>query len=325
MTRRFWTLLVAIPVLSAACSAGSVPNAGPLPANATDAGGYPLEFVVSDADQDRAAGITRYVRFRHGVREAYGVLEGHNVRELDGTLFDHKMTRRTYPLTDVELLAPIAPRDVPNAFGIAINFRVPNRPEEHHPRFFAKLSSTISGPDDGIELPAEATNLNYEGEISMIIGRGGRNIPVERAMDHVFGVTIINDWSENTWYGERQSFAEPTRLISKGHDSWQSLGPTLVRGIDFSDLEVKVRLNGDLVTQGRVTDYAYGPAQAIAYISQYITLQPGDIIALGTFYPPVEGARRVMQLGDVTEVEIENIGILRNTIVPAVTEYRIID
>ena len=140
-------------------------------------------------------------------------------------------------------------------------------------------------------------------------------IAEEDALDYVFGVTVGDDFSENTWYGERQGVDEPTRLLSKGTDSWAPIGPAIVTGIDYTDLAVEVRLNGEVVQQGRTSDLVNGVANLISYISRYMTLMPGDVIFTGTVARLPEG-RRVMEPGDVIEVEIEQLGLLRNRIVP---------
>ena len=138
-------------------------------------------------------------------------------------------------------------------------------------------------------------------------------------MGYVFGVTVGNDFSENTWYGERQGVEGPTRMISKGTDSWAPIGPAIVTDIDFTDLAVQVRLNGEVVQRGRTSELANKVPALISYISRYVTLEPGDLIFTGTV-GRVEGARRRMQPGDVIEVEIEQLGLLRNHIVPMETE-----
>ena len=270
--------------------------------------------VTTAAAQD---GATHYVRFEHNGAASYGLLDGEMVRELHGDdLFGAlPPTGRTFPLSEVRLLVPIDPAQVQKVLGIAINTRRPSRMDPvPHPRYFAKMPTSLRGPEDPVELPEEAGNLNYEGELVLIIGKQGRHIPEAEALDYVFGVTVGNDFSENTWYGERQGVEEPTRLLSKGTDSWAPMGPAIVTGIDYTDLAVEVRLNGEVVQQGRTSDLVNGVANLISYISRYMTLMPGDVIFTGTVARLPEG-RRVMEPGDVIEVEIEQLGLLRNRIV----------
>ena len=116
----------------------------------------------------------------------------------------------------------------------------------------------------------------------LIIGKQGRHIPEAEALDYVFGVTVGDDFSENTWYGEGQGVEEPTRLLSKGTDSWAPIGPAIVTGIDYLDLAVEVRLNGEVVQEGRTSDLVNGVPNLISYISRYVTLMSGDVIFTGT-------------------------------------------
>lgn len=262
-------------------------------------------------------GVTRYVRFSTDAGVSYGILDGQTVRQMAGEdLFALRPTDRTFALADVRLLAPIDPDRVQKVVGVAINTRRQGRTEPiPHPRFFAKFPTSLRGPDDPVELPPEAGNLNYEGELVLVIGREGRHVPESEALDYVFGVTAGNDFSENTWYGERNGVNEPTRLISKGTDSWGPIGPAIVRGLEYRDLAVETRLNGQVVQRGRTGDLVNGVANLVSYLSRYVTLKPGDLIFTGTV-ARVDGARVVMQPGDVLEVEIEGIGVLRNRIVP---------
>ena len=260
---------------------------------------------------------TNYVRFARDGWTAYGILEGEVIRELRGDLLDAPQpTGRTFALADVLLLAPIDPAHVHKVIGVAVNTLGAGREGPiPHPRFFAKFPTSIRGPDDPVELPLEAENLNYEGELVLVIGREGRHIPEDSAVSYVFGVTIGNDFSENTWYGERAGVEQPTRMISKGTDSWAPIGPAIVTGIDFTDLGVEVRLNGEVVQRGRTSELANEVSALISYISRYLTLEPGDLIFTGTV-GRVQGARRAMRAGDEIEVTIERLGVLRNHIVP---------
>jgi 2-keto-4-pentenoate hydratase/2-oxohepta-3-ene-1,7-dioic acid hydratase in catechol pathway len=260
--------------------------------------------------------VTRYVRYQVGEQVAFGVLDGETIREIAGDLFgDHQPTGRTVRRQDVRLLAPVDPSRVNKVLGVAINSRRAGRDSAvPHPRWFAKLPTSLNDPDGEIELPPEASNLNYEGELVVVIGRKGRHIPRDSALAYVFGYTVGNDVSENTWYGERQGDQDPTRLISKAADTWAALGPELVRGFEHRGRRVITRLNGEVVNQGTTDDLINDVPNLISNISRYVTLLPGDLLYTGT-YRGVPGARRAFRAGDVVEVEIEGIGVLRNRIV----------
>ncbi len=262
--------------------------------------------------------VTRYVRFTTGGEPAYGILEGETVRRLEGDLFeDPKPTNETFGVSEVRLLVPVDPARVSKVIGVTGNHNTPDDPQAvPHPRWFAKLPSALNAHEGEVELPPDAHNLNYEGELVAIIGKRGRHIALEDAPSYVFGVTVGNDWSENGWYPERQGIEEPSRLISKSVDTWACLGTTIVAGLDYSDLAMEIRLNGEIVAQGRTKYLRNNIAHLVSYLSRLVTLTPGDIIYTGTVRPPsLPGARRAMEDGDVVEVEIEDIGVLRNRIV----------
>lgn len=263
-----------------------------------------------------AQSVTRYVRYQQGDRISYGTLDGQTIREQSGDPFSNpRATGRTVRLADVQLLSPIDPARGGKVLGVAINTRRPGRESSvPHPRWFAKLPTSLVGPEADVEHPPEATNLDWEGELVLVIGRRARHVSVEDAPRYIFGVAVGNDFSENTWYGERAGVNEPSRLISKAADTWAALGPAIVSGVDYSDLRVVIRVNGDTIAIGRTSQLLNNPAQLVSNLSRYVTLLPGDLIYTGT-YPTLTGKDNTVHPGDVVEVEIEQLGLLRNRIV----------
>jgi 2-keto-4-pentenoate hydratase/2-oxohepta-3-ene-1,7-dioic acid hydratase in catechol pathway len=264
-----------------------------------------------------AQSVVRYVRYAAARDTSFGILEGETIRQLSGDPFRApRPTGRSLRLSDVRLLAPVDPMRVTKVLGVAINTRRPGREEMvPHPRWFAKLPTSLVGPDADVEHPPEANNLDWEGELVLVIGRRARHVSVADAPRYIFGVTVGNDFSENTWYGERQGVNEPTRLISKAVDTWGALGPAIVTGVDYSNLRVDIRVNGETVATGRTSQLLNDPAQLVSYLSRYVTLLPGDLLYTGT-YPTVAGKDNTVRPGDVVEVEIEQLGMLRSRIVP---------
>ena len=258
----------------------------------------------------------RYVRFQLGDRISYGLLEGESIREVSGDPFQNpRPTGRRVRTAEVRLLSPLDPARVGKVLGIAINTRRPGREQAvAHPRFFAKMPTSLVGPGAEIEHPPEATNLDWEGELVLVIGKRARHVSVEAAPAYIFGVAVGNDFSENTWYGERQGVNEPTRLISKAMDTWAALGPAIVTGVNYGDLKVDIRVNGEPVASGRTSQLLNNPAQLVSYISRYMTLLPGDLIYTGT-YPTLQGKENTVKPGDTVEVEIEQLGKLTSRIV----------
>jgi 5-carboxymethyl-2-hydroxymuconate isomerase len=183
------------------------------------------------------------------------------------------------------------------------------------PLLFAKFPTTLVGDGDEIVLPPEATHVDAEAELAVAIGSPGRRLSPARAMDVVAGYLAANDVSaRNLQYGDGQW----TR--GKGFDSFCPVGPRLapVEELgDASDLRVVQRLNGELFQDGRTSDLIFDVPTLVAYASSVFTLEPGDLILTGT--PPGVGWARSprvsLKAGDVVEVEVEGIGVVRNPVV----------
>lgn len=251
------------------------------------------------------AQVTRYVRYSVGGNTAYGLLEGQTVRELGGDLFSPpRPTGRTMRLDQVKLLAPIMPGKV-IAVGLNYISHLGERPSATYPGLFAKLPTSIVGPEADVIYPADATNLHFEGELVVVIGRKAQNVSVADAPKYVFGVTAGNDISERDWQrSDLQWFR------AKASDTFGPLGPMIVTGLNYGDLLLQTRVNGEVVQSQRTKDLIFDVPNVVSYISRYVTLEPGDVIYTGT-----PGSTKAMKPGDVVEVEIEGIGVLRNRIV----------
>jgi 2-keto-4-pentenoate hydratase/2-oxohepta-3-ene-1,7-dioic acid hydratase in catechol pathway len=251
------------------------------------------------------AQVTRYVRYAAGGTTAYGLLEGQTVRELSGDFFaTPRPTGRTHRLSDVKLLAPVVPGKV-IAVGLNYLTHLGERPAATYPGLFAKMPTSIVGPDADVIYPADATNLHFEGELVVIIGRRAQNVSVADAPSVVFGVTAGNDISERAWQR-----ADLQWFRAKASDTFGPLGPMIVTGLNYGDLLLQTRVNGEVLQSQRTKDLVFDVPTIVSYISRYVTLEPGDVIYTGT-----PGTTKAMKPGDVVEIEIEGIGILRNKIV----------
>jgi 2-keto-4-pentenoate hydratase/2-oxohepta-3-ene-1,7-dioic acid hydratase in catechol pathway len=185
------------------------------------------------------------------------------------------------------------------------------------PLIFGKFENTLVGPGDAIVIPPEATHVDAEAELCVEIGRGGRGIPADDALDHIRGYRCANDVSaRNIQYSESQW----TR--AKGFDTFCPLGDRLVPVSELGDgsgLRVVQRVNGTVLQDGNTRDLIFDVPFLIAYSSRVFTLEPGDLILTGT--PPGVGWARdpklSLEAGDVVEVEVEGIGILSNPVVAA--------
>jgi 5-carboxymethyl-2-hydroxymuconate isomerase len=181
---------------------------------------------------------------------------------------------------------------------------------------FYRAPNSLVGHDQPILRPKESNQLDYEGEIALVIGREGRRIPHARALDHVAGVTLCNEGTLRDWVRH----AKFNTTQGKNFDASGSIGPWLVTadGIDWQQpFELTTRVNGEVrqhdTTQNMIFDFAF----LLEYISTFATLKPGDIVVTGT--PTGAGARfdppRWLVPGDVVEVDVPGIGSLRNTVV----------
>jgi 2-keto-4-pentenoate hydratase/2-oxohepta-3-ene-1,7-dioic acid hydratase in catechol pathway len=245
-----------------------------------------------------------YVRYQHGSTVSYGRLEGEQIVQLRGAPWINATpTGVKVPRATVKLLAPAVPSKV-IAVGLNYQTHLGERPAAAYPGLFAKLPTSIIAHNDTVILPPDANNVHYEGEMVLVIGKRARNVPVEQAKDYVFGVTTGNDVSERDWQkNDLQWFR------AKAADTFGPLGPVIVRGVNFDDLLLQTRLNGQVVQSQRTRDLIFNVAEIVSYISRYVTLEPGDVIYSGT-----PGTTRQMKSGDVVEVELEQVGVLRNPV-----------
>lgn len=186
------------------------------------------------------------------------------------------------------------------------------------PIVFSKFTSCICGPDDSILIPRGSEKTDWEVELGIVIGRPARYITEDQAMNHVAGFCVVNDVSERAFQNERAG----QWCKGKGCDHFGPIGPWLVTADEVADpqaLRLWLRLNGQTMQDGSTATMVYGVKFLVAYLSQFCTLQPGDIIATGT--PPGVGMGlkppRFLQAGDVVELGIEGLGQQRQVCLPA--------
>ncbi len=260
-----------------------------------------LTFITGSA----GAEVTKYIRYEQGGRAAYGVVEGDNVRELSGAPWlQGKATGKTAKLGAVKLLAPAEPSKIICA-GLNYKSHIGQQQVAKYVGLFSKFPTSIVGPEADIIYPADASNLHFEGELVIVIGKEARNVPREQALDYIFGVTAGNDVSERAWQREDLQW-----MRAKGADTFGPLGPWIITGLDYQDVLLETRVNGKTLQSQRTKDLIFDIPYLVSYVSKYVTLLPGDVIYTGT-----PGTTSAMQPGDVVEVEIEGIGVLRNKVV----------
>lgn len=265
----------------------------------------------------------RIVRFSTGDEPAYGVLTG----DLDdygqpaedavivGLAGDPlyvgiKLLDKEYRLDEVRLLAPVLPRS--KVVGIGKNYaahaaemggEVPSEP-----LMFLKPNTSVIGPDDVIRYPAQSSEVHYEGELAVVIGRICRDVPIEQATDVIHGYTLANDVTARDL---QRSDGQFTR--AKGFDTFCPLGPWIETDLDPHDFStgrrVQTHLNGEVVQDGSTADMVFDVPALIAHVSSVMTLLPGDVILTGT--PEGVGP---MQPGDEVEISIDGLGTLTNKV-----------
>jgi len=251
--------------------------------------------------------VTKYIRYRFESSACYGILDGETVREIRGNLYGgYAETGAALKLSDVSLLYPCQPGKI---LGVGLNYKshLGNRSQPDHPEIFYKAVTALQDPEGPIVTPAGATDLHYEGELVIVIGKQVKNAPVEEARTAIFGVTCGNDVSERNW--QHGSGKDLQWWRAKGCDTFAPLGPAIVTGLDYGNLLLQTRLNAEVVQKQFTSDLIFDCPTIVSYISGWVTLMPGDVIYTGT-----PGATRKLSPGDVVEVEIEGVGILRNPV-----------
>ncbi|SIT72814.1 fumarylacetoacetate hydrolase family protein [Microbacterium sp. RU33B] len=250
----------------------------------------------------------RIARVSHQEAITYGIVDEGELVVLKGDpmFVGFDTTGERIPLAEVTLLAPVIPRS--KIVAIARNYRdhaaeLGNEvPAE--PMLFFKPNTSVVGPNDHIVLPRQSERIDFEGEVAAVIGRVAKNVPRESALDYVFGYTIANDVTARDLQKSDGQWAR-----AKGFDTSCPLGPAIETEFDPSaEVWIETRVNGEVKQRGLLGDMVYDVAEIVAYASAAFTLLPGDVILTGT--PAGVGP---FVAGDVVEVEVTGLGILRNT------------
>ncbi len=253
----------------------------------------------------------RFARYRIHDRIVYGRLEGEELIRLDGPPWEGGSgTGARDRLDEVRLLPPSAPTKI---VCIGLNYRAhiaesqsvaPGAEPPREPLLFLKPPSALVAHGEAIRYPPGVTRLDPEGELAVVVGRRARRVTAAEAPAFVAGLTCFNDVSARNY---QRSDGQWTR--AKGFDTFAPMGPWIAAGLDPSDLAVECRVNGLRRQQARTADLLFPVAHLVSFVSQVMTLEPGDVIATGT---PAGVAP--IGPGDLVEVEIEGVGVLRNRV-----------
>ena len=211
------------------------------------------------------------------------------------------------PLADVRLLAPVIPRSKV----VCVGKNYPAHAAEMggevpaEPLIFLKPNTSVIGPGEPVFYPEQSSDVQFEGELAVVIGRICRDVPAEDAAKVIFGYTVANDVTARDLQKKDGQWAR-----AKGFDTFCPLGPWIETDFDPSGVQVTTRLNDDVKQDGNTSDMVFTVPDVIAYVSSFMTLLPGDVILTGT--PDGVGP---MQVGDEVSVTVEGIGTLTNTVV----------
>ena len=247
----------------------------------------------------------KIARFLRAGAVEYGVVEGDRVFSLLGDIFgEYAKGREKCLLSEVKLLTPCVP---PKVLAVGLNYRshLGQRQAPANPEIFFKPTSCVMGPEENIVVPRGSSGVHYEGELVVVMKRRARHITPEQAADYILGYSCGNDVSERDWQRNDIQWWR-----AKGADTFGPFGPYIVDDIDPNNVELQTRLNGEVKQSSNTSDLIHNCAKIVSFVSQMVTLEPGDIIFSGT-----PGTTSAMKPGDVVEVEIGGIGVLRNTVV----------
>lgn len=273
----------------------------------------------------------RYATFRVGEEARWGRIEGDHIRALDdvhptlrsaivaGALSTDAIRQaggEAIKVADIAFL-PLIP-DPGKILCVGLNYenhrKETGRAEVVNPTIFTRFADSQTGHRTAILRPRESTKLDYEGELAIVIGKGGRRIPAGDALDHIAGYSCYNDGSVRDWQAHTIQFTPGKNFPGTG-----AFGPWLVTPDEFGeprDQRLQTRLNGEIMQDAVLADMIFPIARLVEYCSTFTPLSPGDVIVTGT--PGGVGAKRdpqvFMKPGDRIEVEIDGIGILENEI-----------
>jgi len=247
----------------------------------------------------------KFVRYEARGKIAYGVVEDNEVREITSAPYEaYEFTGKKRSLTEVRLLAPCTPSKM---LATALNYK--SHLGEHEtpgkPELFYKVPSSVIGPGDSIVLPKAAERVEEEAELVVVVGRRCSKVSEADALSYVLGYTCGNDVSARVWQRNDMQWWR-----AKSSDTFSPFGPYIETDVDISGLDIRARVNGREVQRCNSAELIFGVPALVSFISQVVTLEPGDLIFTGTSGRPAE-----LHDGDVVEVEVEGIGTLRNPVV----------
>ena len=247
-------------------------------------------------------------RFKAGKRSIFGIIKGKEIVPLKEKRVTDLMesitpTEEVLSFSDVKFLSPTRPSKI---VAVGLNYKAHaeemGKPLPEEPLLFMKPSTAVIANKMRIFLPEMSERVDYEGELAVVIGRKCRKVTPEEAPDYILGYSCFNDVTARDL---QQKDGQYTR--AKSFDTFAPYGPWISTSVDPLDLRITTRVNGEVRQEGRTSDMIFSPFELVSFISQIMTLLPGDVIVTGT--PPGVGP---LNDGDRVEIEIEGIGTLIN-------------
>ena len=259
----------------------------------------------------------KFGRFQHQSRTFFGIVEGNQVVELDGSPFDrYKVTSNLHALSALKILIPCEPR---NFYCAGLNYAAHiewanqrkgtnTKPPEKADVGYRSANALVA-TDEAIVIPADSPGpVQFEGELVAVVGKTAKNLSEADALSCILGYTLGNDVSERTWQK-----TDRTLWRAKNCDTFKPMGPFIATGLDPMNLDVEIHINGKRVAGYNTGKMLFSVQHFIAKITQYVTLHPGDVIWLGTD----DATEPDLQDGDVCEIVQKDIGVLRSPVVRA--------
>jgi 2-keto-4-pentenoate hydratase/2-oxohepta-3-ene-1,7-dioic acid hydratase in catechol pathway len=249
----------------------------------------------------------KIVRFTADSRVKYGILNDESIQAIVGSPFRRiKSSDHRYRLSEVKLLSPCVPSKI---VALGLNYRShaeeTRNPIPKNPLIFIKPPTAVIGPEDNIVYPPSSTRVDYECELGVVIKRPAKRVSEEDALNYVLGYTCFNDVTARD---HQRDDVQWTR--GKSFDTFAPVGPCIETELDPGNVTIETYLNGELKQRGNTRDLIFSVPVLISFISQVMTLLPGDIIATGT-----PSGISPMHPGDTVEIKIEMIGTLRNYVI----------
>lgn len=249
-----------------------------------------------------------FIRFKSNEKVSYGILEGTTISQIKGDIFesDYSVTEEKYELENVSLLAPCEPTKV-----VCVGLNYKDHAEEvnldlpENPLLFLKPNTSVIGPNDDVVYPKQSQQIDYEAELAIVIGKKAKNVPSSEVSDYILGFTCANDvTARDIQFGDGQW----TR--GKSFDTFCPLGPGIVTELNFEDSKIELEVNDEVKQSSNLNQLIFKIDHLVSYISEVMTLLPGDVILTGT----PQGVGPVLP-GDNMKVSIEGIGKLENQLI----------